>query len=141
MKKNKKRRTEKAESRERRGAPAEPLRQNERKTGLARALSKLGYCSRSQAGELIRAGHVRLNGTLRRDPETPVHLGRDRVEVDGEEVRAEARVYVMLNKPRGIVTTAATRRTAIRSMGCCRRDCRGWRRWGGWTWLPRVCCC
>jgi 23S rRNA pseudouridine2605 synthase len=75
--------------------------------GLARVLSKLGYCSRSQAVELIRAGRVRLNGTLRHDPETPVHLGRDRIEVDRQRVEAKHKVYLMMNKPRGLVTTAA----------------------------------
>ncbi len=78
-----------------------------RRVGLARALSKLGYCSRSKAEELIRAGRVRLNGALRRDPETPVHLGSDRIEVDGERIGAAAKVYLMLNKPRGVVTTAS----------------------------------
>lgn len=56
---------------------------------------------------MIRAGRVRLNGTPRRDPETPVSLGRDRIEVDGREVCAAAKSYWMLNKPRGVVTTAA----------------------------------
>lgn len=76
------------------------------KFGLARALSKLGWCSRSQAQELIHAGRVRVNGTVRRDAEWRVDLQRDRLEVDGERVAAEARVYLMLNKPRGLVTTA-----------------------------------
>ncbi len=75
--------------------------------GLARALSKLGFCSRAQAAQLIRDGKVRLNGALRRDPETPVRLGKDRIEVDGQQVKATARIYLVLNKPRGIVTTAA----------------------------------
>ena len=75
--------------------------------GLARALSKLGYCSRSQAAELIRAGGVKLNGALRRDPETPVHPGKDRIEVDGAPLAASAKVYLVLNKPRGVVTTAS----------------------------------
>lgn len=78
-----------------------------RRVGLARALSKLGYCSRSQAAELIRAGRVTLNGTTRRDPETPVHLERDRIEVDRRSVSAESRIYLMMNKPRGVVTTAS----------------------------------
>jgi 23S rRNA pseudouridine2605 synthase len=69
-------------------------------------MSKLGYCSRSQAAELIRAGCVRLNGGMRRDPETPVHLDKDRIEIDGTALRTEAKVYLVLNKPRGIVTTA-----------------------------------
>jgi 23S rRNA pseudouridine2605 synthase len=78
-----------------------------RSVGLARALSKLGYCSRGQAGQLIAAGRVRLNGAVPRNPGTPVRIGRDRIEVDGREVRAAAKEYWMLNKPRGVVTTAS----------------------------------
>jgi 23S rRNA pseudouridine2605 synthase len=78
-----------------------------RRVGLARALSKLGFCSRSRAGELIRAGRVRLNRQVQRDPEAPVRVERDRVEVDGVAVGAVEKVYLMLNKPRGVVTTAA----------------------------------
>jgi 23S rRNA pseudouridine2605 synthase len=81
-----------------------------RQVGLARALSKLGYCSRSQAAKLIRAGRVRLNGAARHDPETPVRLERDRIEVDRDAVTAESRIYLMLNKPRGVVTTASDER-------------------------------
>jgi 23S rRNA pseudouridine2605 synthase len=74
---------------------------------LARALSKLGFCSRSQAALLIRDGQVRLNGTSPRNPETPVRLGVDRIEVDGRRVESAEKIYLMLNKPRGIVTSAA----------------------------------
>jgi 23S rRNA pseudouridine2605 synthase len=78
-----------------------------RKIGLARALSKLGYCSRSQAAELIRADRVQLNGSIRRDPETPVRLERDRVVVDGKAIKAQSKIYLMMNKPRGLITTAS----------------------------------
>lgn len=81
--------------------------QSIRKIGLARALSKLGYCSRSQATELIRAGRVRLNGSVRRDPEAPVRMEHDRVELDGHVVKPQSKVYLMMNKRRGLVTTAA----------------------------------
>ena len=74
---------------------------------MARALSKLGYCSRSQAAELIRAGRVKLNGAVRRDQETPTRPGEDRIEVDGATLAAGAKTYVLLNKPRGVVTTAS----------------------------------
>jgi 23S rRNA pseudouridine2605 synthase len=76
-------------------------------TELARALSKLGVCSRSQAAAWIEGRRVRVNGVLRHDPRGPVDLERDRIEVDGQPVRGAARVYLMLNKPRGLVTTAA----------------------------------
>jgi len=70
-------------------------------------MSKLGYCSRSQAAELIHEGRVKLNGALRRNPETPVHLGRDRIEIDGRIAARSEMIYLALNKPRGVVTTAA----------------------------------
>lgn len=47
-------------------------RETRGKERLARALSKMGYCSRSTATRLIAAGRVSLNGKVRRDPETPV---------------------------------------------------------------------
>lgn len=78
-----------------------------RKIGLARALSKLGYCSRSRAVEVIRAGRVTLNGNLRRDPETPVRGAQDQITVDGKAIEQKRKVYLMLNKPRGVVTTAS----------------------------------
>jgi 23S rRNA pseudouridine2605 synthase len=80
--------------------------QSARRTGLARALSKLGYCSRSQAFGLIRAGRVRLNGRVVRDPEKPVSPGKDRIEVDGNKLGQAGKLYLMLNKPRGVLTTA-----------------------------------
>lgn len=48
-----------------------------------------------------------MNGALRRDPETPVHTGKDHIEVDGKPLARCAKIYFVLNKPRGVVTTAA----------------------------------
>jgi 23S rRNA pseudouridine2605 synthase len=70
-------------------------------------MSKLGYCSRSQATELIHAGRVTLNGALRRDPETPVHIGMDRIEIDGKPLASCSKIYLILNKPSGVVTTTS----------------------------------
>jgi len=74
---------------------------------LARALSKFGYCSRRQAFELIRQGKVRLNGSTPKNPETPVRLDADHIEVQGHSLKPAGKIYLMLNKPRGIVTTAS----------------------------------
>lgn len=82
-------------------------RQHERHIGLARAISKLGYCSRSQAVELIRAGRVQLNGKTCLNPEAPTREGKDRIAIDGKLIEKPTRIYLALNKPRGIVTTAA----------------------------------
>ena len=74
--------------------------------GLARVLNRLGLCSRSQAQALVRAGRVRVNGRVVRDPEQPADAARDRIELDDAGVDAAPKVYLMLNKPRGYVTTA-----------------------------------
>ena len=84
-----------------------PKSDSSRKIGLARALSKLGYCSRQQASELIRQGKVRLNGATPKNPETPVRLGTDHIEVQGNALKPAEKIYLMLNKPRGIITSAS----------------------------------
>ena len=73
--------------------------------GIARVISKLGIASRSEAARWVLAGRVAINGRVVRDPEHPVLQGRDRIRLDDRAVDVMARVYVMLNKPRGLVTT------------------------------------
>lgn len=77
--------------------------------GIARAISKRGYCSRSQAAELVRAGRAELNGRVVRDPETPTRPD-DRIRIDGRDIAAVEPVWIALNKPRGVVTTASDER-------------------------------
>jgi 23S rRNA pseudouridine2605 synthase len=78
-----------------------------RRTGLARALSKLGLCSRSRAWRWIQEGRVQVNGAVRRNPQFPVNMTRDRIALNGEPVLGQERIYLMLNKPRGQITTAS----------------------------------
>jgi 23S rRNA pseudouridine2605 synthase len=92
-----------------------------RNIGLARALSKLGYCSRSRATELIRAGLVRVNGVVRKNAEKPVHPGKDRIEIDGRAVGDAKKIYWMMNKPRGLITTASDERGRETVYECLRR--------------------
>jgi 23S rRNA pseudouridine2605 synthase len=82
------------------------LKKNAASTGLARALSKCGYCSRSQARDLIAKGRVRVNARVILKPEQPVLLGKDVIDVDGQRIRPSQKLYLMLNKPRGIITSA-----------------------------------
>jgi len=74
--------------------------------GVARVISKRGYCSRSQAEKLVREGHVILRGKPVRDPESPAYEN-DEILIDGTPVTASDFVYFAMNKPRGIVTTAS----------------------------------
>jgi 23S rRNA pseudouridine2605 synthase len=75
--------------------------------GVARVISKLGYCSRSQAIALVLGNRVRVNRHIVRDPESPVRMEVDRVEVDGSPVERQTPVYLAMNKPRGVVTSAS----------------------------------
>ena len=79
----------------------------EKRVGLARALSKLGFCSRSQAFSLIREGKVRLNGSVVKNPESPIRPGIDRIQLQGKPLAPAKKIYLLLNKPRGIVTTVS----------------------------------
>jgi len=77
--------------------------------GLARTLSKLGVCSRTEAARWISEGRVSVDGRVVLDPEFPLLQSptlAQRLRVDGQPLQGPARHYLMLNKPRGLVTTA-----------------------------------
>ena len=80
--------------------------QGEKPHGVARVISKRGFCSRSIAENLVREGRVSLRGKIVRDPETPAYEN-DEIAVDGTPVEAAQKFYFAMNKPRGIVTTAS----------------------------------
>jgi 23S rRNA pseudouridine2605 synthase len=87
-----------------RPSPPEPER-----APLERLLSKWRVASRTEAQTLVRVGRVRVAGRTVRDPRRWVDPAREAVEVDGVRVGDVAarreRVWLMLNKPRGVVTT------------------------------------
>jgi 23S rRNA pseudouridine2605 synthase len=56
---------------------------------------------------LIRAGRVTLNRQIVRDPESPARMPQDRIEVDGSPLNKQPAIYLIMNKPRGVVTTAS----------------------------------
>ena len=78
----------------------------ERRLGLARVLSKRGICSRNQAAQWIAAGRVSVDGRVVLDPEFGIRGDSPRIVIDGVETGPGARFYLILNKPRGLVTTA-----------------------------------
>jgi 23S rRNA pseudouridine2605 synthase len=81
-----------------------PPRQRKLKT-LDRVLSKAGLGSRTEARQWIAAGRVAVNGRKILDSETWVDLDRDRVTFDGRPLRASRKIYLLLYKPKGYLTT------------------------------------
>jgi 23S rRNA pseudouridine2605 synthase len=72
---------------------------------LERVISKAGVGSRTEARSWIGAGRVRVNGKTIQTPDYWVDLARDRVTLDGKPVRAGKKVYLLLYKPKGYLTT------------------------------------
>ena len=77
---------------------------------LARALSKLGVCSRTVARGWVEAGRVTVNGLLVHDPDAWIDMGKDKIVVDGAVARKDRLVYLAMHKPVGHVTTRADER-------------------------------
>ena len=71
---------------------------------LNKSLSNAGICSRREADELIKMGIVTVNGIVVMEMGYKVKPG-DVVKYDGETINAETKRYVLLNKPKGFVTT------------------------------------
>ncbi len=67
----------------------------------------MGVCARSDAVRRIASGRVRVNGKVVRDPELPVDVATDLIELDGVPLRARERVCIAVNKPRGLVVSAS----------------------------------
>lgn len=83
-----------------------PTRRGPPRHGLARVISKRGICSRSQAERWVREGRVRVDGRVVRDPQAPTTAAAD-IRIDDSVAATQEAVYVMVNKPRGIVVSAA----------------------------------
>jgi 23S rRNA pseudouridine2605 synthase len=86
--------------------------------GLARVLSKRGVASRSVATAWIRAGRVSVDGRAVTDPEFPIRPDKVVIRLDGQPLPEAPRTYLMLNKPRGLVTSAADEQGRKTVYGC-----------------------
>ncbi len=75
--------------------------------GVTRILSKQGLASRTQAAAWVHEGRVSVNGRVVHDPEFPVLAERDKVTVTGHGGDSVQPIYLVLNKPRGLVTTTS----------------------------------
>lgn len=74
---------------------------------LNRFIANSGVCSRREADTLIQAGVVTVNGEVVTELGTKVNIHDDDIRFNGERLKGEEKVYLIMNKPKGYVTTAS----------------------------------
>ncbi len=96
---------------------------NESEIRLNKFLSNAGICSRREADVLIQTGVVSVNGKIVTEMGYKVKPG-DQVRYDGESINAETKRYVLLNKPKGFITTMDDPMGRKTVMGLVRKACK-----------------
>ena len=74
---------------------------------LNKYIANSGICSRREADNFILAGVVTVNGEVVTELGTKININTDDVRFNGERLKGEAKVYIVMNKPKGYVTTAS----------------------------------
>ncbi|MBQ7771457.1 MAG: pseudouridine synthase [Bacteroidales bacterium] len=74
---------------------------------LNKYIANSGVCSRREADNFILAGVVTVNGEVVTELGTKVNIYTDDVRFNGERLKGESKVYILMNKPKGYVTTAS----------------------------------
>ena len=74
---------------------------------LNKYIANSGVCSRREADNLILAGVVTVNGEVVTELGTKVNINTDDIRFNGERLKGENKVYIVMNKPKGFVTTAS----------------------------------
>lgn len=72
---------------------------------LQKVMSQAGIASRRESEKIIKEGRVTVNGKVVTELGTKVMPGNDRIMVDGKRIQGEKLVYIMLNKPKAVLTT------------------------------------
>ena len=74
---------------------------------LNKFIANSGVCSRREADNFILAGVVTVNGEVITELGTKVNIATDDIRFNGERLKGESKVYIVMNKPKGFVTTAS----------------------------------
>ena len=74
---------------------------------LNKFIANSGVCSRREADNFILAGVVTVNGEVVTELGTKVNINTDDIRFNGERLKGESKVYIVMNKPKGYVTTAS----------------------------------
>lgn len=72
---------------------------------LQKVMSQAGVASRRECEKIIQQGRVTVNGKIVTELGTKVMPGNDRIMVDGKRIQGEKLIYILLNKPKGVLTT------------------------------------
>jgi 16S rRNA pseudouridine516 synthase len=80
------------------------------KMRLDKFLKDIGIASRSELKDIIRSGRVTLNGAVCRDAGQHIAAEADVIAIDGQPVQYQAYVYLMMNKPKGVITATEDNR-------------------------------
>ena len=90
---------------------------------LNKFIANSGVCSRREADTLIQAGVVTVNGEVVTELGTKVNIYEDDIRFNGERLKGEEKVYIVMNKPKGFVTTASdphAEKTVLDLMKACK---------------------
>ena len=90
---------------EKKAAPVADKPQEE--VRLNKFIANSGVCSRREADQLIQAGVVTVNGEVVTELGTKVNVLKDEIRFNGERLKGEDKVYIVMNKPKGYVTTTS----------------------------------
>ena len=71
---------------------------------LDKFFSSQSLASRKEVRALIKAGRIMVNGQPALSPEQPVEPARDSIRLDGAEIAYQEHIYLMMNKPQGVVS-------------------------------------
>ena len=74
---------------------------------LNKFIANSGVCSRREADTLIQAGVVTVNGVVVTELGTKINVLKDDVRFNGERLKGEEKIYIVMNKPKGFVTSAS----------------------------------
>ncbi len=74
---------------------------------LNKYIANSGICSRREADNYIQAGVVTVNGEVVTELGTKINVLKDEIKFNGETLKGEDKVYLVMNKPKGFVTTAS----------------------------------
>ena len=77
------------------------------KVRLNKYLAECGIASRRKSDELIAEGRVTVNGNIVLELGTKIDSDKDEISIDGEKLKVQSKVYYILNKPKGIITTTS----------------------------------